>query len=253
MNGLEIFNYQANNVRVVHKDGQPWFVAKDVCEILELGNTSQALARLDDDERNTIILNEGIGNPGKAIVSEPGLYSLILASRKPEAKQFKRWVTHEVLPSIRKHGIYATEKTLEAMLADPDTMIKTLQALQDERNKRKALEQQVESDKPRVLFSQAVEASQTSILVGELAKLIKQNGVDIGQNRLFDWLRDNGYLIKSGTSRNMPTQYSMDRGWFEIKERTINNPDGSVRITKTPKITGKGQTYFINQFLGSVS
>lgn len=244
---LEIFRYQDNNLRVVHRDGQPWFVAKDVCNILDI-DTSQT-RRLDEDEKGLYSIQTPGGLQEMVCVNEPGLYNLILGSRKPEAKKFKRWVTHEVIPSIRRHGMYATPQAIEAMLQDPDTMIHTLQALKDEREKRLALERKVEEDKPRVLFSKAVEASHTSILIGDLAKLLRQNGVQIGQNRLFKWMRDNGYLIKSGFSRNMPTQYSMERGWFEVKERAINNPDGSIRITRTTKVTGKGQQYFINVLL----
>ena len=179
------------------------------------------------------------------IINESGLYSLIFGSKLPKAKEFKHWVTSEVLPSIRKHGMYATNE----LLNDPDFAIQAFTALKEERERRKQLESIVEQDKPKVLFADAVETAQTSILVGDLAKLIKQNGVDIGQKRLFNYLRENGYLIKSGNSKNMPTQKAMDKGLFEVKERTINNPDGSVRITKTTKVTGKGQTYFINEFL----
>lgn len=243
---LKVFNYESSDVRVINMNGEPWFVAKDVCDVLELSNPTMALARLDEDERAKF----NLGRQGEVnLVNEYGLYNLILGSRKPEAKRFKRWVTHEVLPSIRKHGMYATPQTVEAMLQDPDTMIKTLQALKAERERRQELERKVEEDKPRVLFSKAVEASHTSILIGDLAKLLRQNGVQMGQNRLFAWMRDNGYLIKSGSSKNMPTQYSMERGWFEVKERVINNPDGSIRVTKTTKVTGKGQQYFINLFL----
>lgn len=244
---LEVFSYQNSNLRVVHRDGEPWFVAKDVCNILEI-DTSQT-RRLDEDEKGLRLIQTPGGEQEMVCVNEPGLYSLILGSRKPEAKRFKRWVTHEVLPAIRRHGMYATPQTVEAMLQDPDTMIKTLQALKAERERRQELERKVEEDKPRVLFSKAVEASHTSILIGDLAKLLRQNGVQMGQNRLFAWMRDNGYLIKSGSSKNMPTQYSMERGWFEVKERAINNPDGSIRVTKTTKVTGKGQQYFINLFL----
>lgn len=246
---LEIFNYENNNVRAFELGGQAWFVAKDVCEVLEIKNTTDAIKRLDGDEVTRFNLGGLVGEVNA--VNEYGLYNLVLGSRKQEAKKFQRWVRHEVLPSIRKHGMYATPQTLDAMLQDPDTMIKTLQALKTEREQRQALERKVEEDKPRVLFSKAVETSHTSILIGALAKLIRQNGVEIGQNRLFGWLRDNGYLIKRrGPDYNMPTQYAMEREWFEVKERTINNPDGSVRITKTTMVTGKGQTYFINRFLG---
>lgn len=249
MNQLQIFNYQAKEVRTVIKNGEPWFVAKDVCEVLELGNPSQALTRLDEDERNTIILNEGIGNPEKSIVSESGLYSLILGSRKPEAKQFKRWITHEVIPSIRKHGTYMTPNFVESALNNPDTMITFLQKYKEEQQKRIEAEKQIEAQKPKVIFADAVSISKTSILIGDLAKLIKQNGYDIGQKRLFKWLRENGYLMQYGESYNMPTQKSMQLGLFEVKEGTVINPDDSIRITKTTKVTGKGQIYFINKFI----
>ena len=163
----------------------------------------------------------------------------------PTAKKFKRWVTSEVLPTIRKHGMYATDE----LLNNPDFAIQAFTALKDERARRKELEAKVKAAQPKILFADAVETSHTSILVGDLAKLLNQNGVDIGQKRLFNYMRENGYLIKSGASKNMPTQKSMDMELFEVKERTINNPDGSVRITKTTKVTGKGQTYFINKFL----
>jgi phage antirepressor YoqD-like protein len=186
---------------------------------------------------------------GAWLINESGLYSLILSSKLPKAKEFKHWVTSEILPTIRKHGAYMTENTLEKALTSPDFLIQLATQLKEEQAQRKALEQRVEADRPKVLFAEAVETSQTSILVGDLAKLIKQNGVDIGQKRLFAWLRENGYLIKSGNSTNMPTQRSMDMKLFEVKERSISNPDGSVRVTKTTKVTGKGQTYFINIFL----
>lgn len=242
MNNLQIFkNEEFGEVRVIEKDGQPWFVASDICKVLALQNATQALYRLDDDERSMF----NIGRQGEAnIVNEYGLYNLILASRKPEAKKFKRWVTHEVIPSIRKNGGYiANQETLT-----PEQIV--AQALIVAQNIIQEKDRLLAEQKPKVLFADAVSTSHTSILVGELAKLINQNGVDIGQNRLFEWLRDNGFLIKrNGTDYNMPTQYSIDLGLFEIKERSIANPDGSVRITKTPKVTGKGQQYFINKFL----
>lgn len=174
-------------------------------------------------------------------------------SHKENAERFQDWVCGEVLPSIRKHGAYMTENTLEQAIADPDFLIKLATELKNEKEKRKELETKVNEDKPKALFADAVETAQTSILVGDLAKLIKQNGINIGQKRLFSYLRENGYLIKNGSSKNMPTQKSMEMNLFEVKERTINNPDGTVRITKTTKVTGKGQTYFINKFLGDKS
>lgn len=187
------------------------------------------------------------------VINESGLYSLILSSKMPNAKKFKRWVTSEVLPAIRKHGMYATDE----LLSNPDFAIAAFTALKEEREKNKLLSEtvsiqtkQITENKPKVLFADAVSTADTSILIGDLAKLIKQNGVDIGQKRLFQWMRDNGFLIKGGNSKNMPTQKSMELKLFEVKERTISNPDGSVRITKTTKVTGKGQQYFINKFLG---
>ena len=243
MNNLQIFKSEEfGEIRVIEKDGQPWFVAKDVCDILEIQNTTDATKRLDADEVTRLNLGGLTGETN--LVNEYGLYSLILGSRKPEAKKFKRWVTHEVLPSIRKNGGYiANQENLT-----PEQIV--AQALIVANNIIQEKDRLLAEQKPKVLFADAVSTSHTSILVGELAKLINQNGVDIGQNRLFEWLRDNGFLIKrNGTDYNMPTQYSMDLGLFEIKERSIANPDGSVRITKTPKVTGKGQQYFINKFL----
>jgi anti-repressor protein len=248
----KIFHFGANQVRTILLNNEPWFVAKDVCDVLEIKNTSDALKRLDADEVTRFNLG---GLSGEAnLVNEAGLYSLILGSRKPEAKQFKRWITHEVLPTIRKHGAYMTDDALEKTLQDPDYIIGVITALKDEKQKRIAAEQTVEIQKPKVLFADAVEMSESSILIGELAKILKQNGVEIGQRRLFEWLREKGYLIrKKGEEFNNPTQKSMELGLFEITKRTINNPDGSVRVTRTPKVTGKGQIYFINKFLKGVS
>ena len=251
MNDIQVFqNTQFGSIRTVTQGDEPWFVAADVCKALEHSNSRMALDRLDDDEKGVSSIYTPGGVQEMSIVNEPGLYSLVLGSRKPEAKAFKRWITHEVIPAIRKHGAYATPEMVEKMLGDPDVMIRTLTALKEEREKNAALTAQAEADKPKVLFAESVSAAQTSILIGELAKLINQNGVDIGQQRLFKWMRDNGYLMKNGASHNMPTQRSMDAGWFEIKETAITNPDGSVRLTRTPKVTGKGQVYFVNKFLG---
>ena len=186
----------------------------------------------------------------KTIVNESGLYSLILSSKLPNAKKFKRWVTAEVLPSIRKHGAYMTPDTLEKALYNPDFLIRLATELKDTQAHVKHLETKIDNDKPKVIFADAVSTSKSSILVGELAKIIKQNGVNIGQNRLFSWLRDNGYLIKrKGTDYNMPTQYSMDLQLFEVKETEVTHADGHITVSKTPKVTGKGQQYFINKFL----
>ena len=246
MNELQVFNNAMfGDVRIILQNDEPWFVAKDVCECLEISNSRQALSRLDTDEKTDVILNDGSQNRKMNIVNEYGLYSLVLSSRKPEAKEFKRWITHEVLPSLRKYGTYSMDI--------PRTLPDALKAYASEieaHNKTKAL---LEEQKPKVVFADAVNASHTSILVGELAKLLRQNGYSIGQNRLFERLRNDGYLIKSGSSKNVPTQKSMDMKLFEIKETTIVNSDGTLRITKTPKVTGKGQIYFINRFMSEIS
>ena len=256
MNQLQkVFNYQGAQLRTVVLNNEPWFVAKDVCDILNHSNHKVAISRLDEDEVSKIYLTDSLGRKQKTnVVNEPGLYSLILTSNKPEAKQFKRWITHEVIPSIRKHGAYMTPETLEDALLNPDTLIKLATNLKEEQEKRKQAEKTIEEQKPKVLFADAVETSESSVLVGELAKILKQNGVDIGQNRLFKWLRNEGFLIKQkGENYNLPTQRSMEQGLFEIKKRTINNPDGSIRTTRTPKVTGKGQIYFVKKFLGDAS
>ena len=250
MNDIQIFNYQNHDVRTVQKDGEPWFVLRDVCQVLGMSNSRMVADRLDQDEVSQTYITDSLGRQQETtIINESGLYNVILRSDKPEAKPFRKWVTSEVLPSIRKHGAYMTADTIEAAIADPDFSIRLLTTLKEERAARKALEEQAEADKPKVLFADAVSASQTSILVGDLAKLLRQNGVDIGQNRLFQRLRDEGFLIKDGERRNMPTQRYMDLGLFQIKETSISNPDGSIRVTRTVKVTGKGQQYFINRYL----
>jgi len=252
MNEIQIFkNDSFGAVRTVEVNGTPYFVGVDVAAILGYSNSRKALAdHVDNEDKDCVTIRDAMNRDRETtVINESGLYSLILSSKLPKAKEFKHWVTSEILPTIRKHGAYMTENTLEKALTSPDFLIQLATQLKEEQAQRKALEQRVEADRPKVLFAEAVETSQTSILVGDLAKLIKQNGVDIGQKRLFAWLRENGYLIKSGNSTNMPTQRSMDMKLFEVKERSISNPDGSVRVTKTTKVTGKGQTYFINIFL----
>ena len=258
MNELQTFNYQPQGcpfscqVRTIQKDGEPWFVLKDVCQILGIGNSRMTAVHLDHDERGVSQIDTLGGKQEMTIINESGLYHVILRSDKPEAKPFRKWVTSEVLPTIRRHGAYMTPETIEKALTDPDTIIQLATTLKEERAARLALEAKAEVDKPKVLFADAVSASHTSILVGELAKLLKQNGVDIGQNRLFAYLRENGYLIKrAGSDYNMPTQRSMERGWFKIKERTVQEPNGSISVKKTPLVTGKGQQYFINLFLAA--
>ncbi|WP_370763326.1 phage antirepressor [Megamonas funiformis] len=252
MNELTIFkNEQFGEIRTIVKNDEIWFVGKDVATALGYSNPSNAVVTHVDDDDKTTYLNQVSGSNYKsktAIINESGLYSLVLSSKLPTAKKFKRWITSEVLPSIRKHGGYLTQAKIEEVLLNPDTIIKLATDLKEERAKRVEVEKQLETNKPKVLFAEAVATAKTSILIGELAKLIKQNGYDIGQKRLFQYLRENGYLIKQkGSAYNSPTQKSMDMGLFEIKERTINHSD-HIEIVKTTKVTGKGQIYFINLF-----
>ena len=247
MSNLQIFkNEDFGEVRVVELNKEPWFVATDICKALDIKNVTQAINRLDEDERSMF----NIGRQGETnIVNEYGLYNLILSSRKPEAKKFKRWITHEVIPSIRKHGVYMTPEKIEEVLMNPDTIIQLATALKEEQQRRLQAERQIEEQKPKVLFAEAWEVSEHSILVGEMAKLLVRNGLEnMGQNRLFKWLRANGYLHKSGQQYNLPTQKSIELGIIEVKTRTIANPDGSIKVTKTPKVTVKGQIYFLEKF-----
>ena len=245
MNELKIFQSEEfGEVRTVTIDGEPWFVGKDVAEALGYSETNSMTKRLDKEDFISAKLS-GM-NMKSTVINESGLYNAIFGSKLESAKRFKHWVTSEVLPSIRKHGVYAVDELLE----NPDMAIKAFTALKEEREKNKLLQADNDRMKPKEIFADAVATSHTSILIGDLAKILKQNGVEIGQKRLFAWLRDNGYLIKrNGTDYNMPTQKAMERGLFEIKESTVNNPDGSVRINRTTKVTGKGQQYFINKFL----
>lgn len=252
MNALQIFeNEHFGKMRTVVIDGEPWFVGKDVAAALGYKDTVNALkAHVDVDDKRGWRFTTPSGNQEMTIINESGLYSLVLSSKLPGAKQFKRWVTSEVIPSIRKHGAYMTPDTLDEMIASPDFGIRLLTELKEERDKRAALEAQAEADRPKVLFADAVAVSGDSILVGELAKILKQNGIDIGQNRLYAALRDKGFLVKrKGTDYNMPTQRSMEMGLFSIKETAISHSDGRVSINKTPKVSGKGQEYFVNLFL----
>ena len=244
MNEL-MYSFRDNNVRVVMKDNEPWFAAKDVCEILELSNPTMAVNRLDEDERAKF----NLGRQGETnFISESGLYTFVLGSRKKEAKDFKRWITKEVIPSIRKRGVYATEDFTKKALEDPQFMIDALTALKKEREEKAKLELEKEINKPKVLLAESIENSKDLILVRDLAVILKQNGIDIGQNRLYERLRDLGYLIKFGASRNLPTQRSVELGLFRIVESTRN--DGKeIKINRVTKVTGKGQKYFVNKFL----
>lgn len=250
---LQIFkNDQFGEIRTTIKDGAPLFVAADVCRALEIQNHKDAIKRLDDDEKSGVVLTDPHGRPQETnCVTESGLYSLVLGSRKPEAKAFKRWITHEILPTIRKTGGYVHDEQIfvDTYLPNVDPAVKslfsqTLFALRQANDK-------IAEDKPKVLFADAVSASSTSILIGELAKILNQNGARIGRNRLFAYLRRNGYLIKSRTDDyNLPTQKSMNLGLMEIKETVYVYANGETYIKRTPMITGKGQQYFLRKFAG---
>lgn len=248
-NEIQRFDFRGASLRTLTDEaGEPWFVAKDVCDILELG-TEHLRRDLDEDEvtEATNLPNWQVGSNGgrvPLIISEPGLYKLVMRSRKPEAKEFQRWVTHEVLPSIRKHGGYMAGQ--ERMTPEQMALasMRWLQSKVDEQAK------QLKAQEGKVLFANAVETARTSILVGDFAKILKGNGIDIGPRRLFAWLREHGWLIKAkGSSWNMPTQKAMDLHLFEVKETTVSHLDGHTTISKTPKMTGKGQTYFAKLFL----
>lgn len=242
---LKIFeNPEFGSVRSIMVDGDPYFVGKDVADILGYQNGSRDVNRhVDEEDRQKIMLFNGNQDKETIIINESGLYSLILSSKLPKAKQFKRWVTSEILPSIRKHGGYITG---QESMTDDELLSAALKVANRKIEEKNRLIKEME---PKAIFADAVSASKTSILIGELSKIICQNGVEIGQKRLFQWLRDNGFLMKIGESKNMPTQKSMDMGLFEIKESSVLNADGSNRITRTTKVTGKGQIYFLQRFL----
>lgn len=243
-NEIQQFDFKGATVRTLtDENGEPWFVAKDVCDVLGYTNASKAISdHVDSEDKLNNESLSSLGQRGGWLVNESGLYSLVLSSKLPTAKEFKRWVTHEVLPSIRKHGAYMTQQTLDKALTSPDFLIQLATKLKEEREKVKELE-------PKARFADAVAASDGTCLIGELAKMLRQNGLDIGQNRLFAQLREDGYLGKTGSNRNVPTQRSMDLGLFRIKETAITHSDGHVTINRTAKCTAKGQTYFINRYL----
>lgn len=257
MNELQTFTSAAfGSVRIIDKGGQPWFVGKDVADILGYSNSSKAIPQHVDEEdrqkQNLPTAQNGKLVAASWLINESGLYSLILSSKMPKAKEFKRWVTSEVIPAIRKHGGYLTADKIEQALTDPDTIIKLATTLKEERAARQQAEASLQAAKPKVLFADAVSASDSTILIGDLAKLIKQNGHPIGQKRLFNWMREQGYLIKrAGADYNSPTQRAMEMGLFKIKETAISHSDGHVSVSKTTKVTGKGQQYFINKFCGA--
>lgn len=245
-NEIQKFDFKGAALRTLTDEaGEPWFVLKDCMSILDLGNPTETVKMFDKDEFSTTEVIDSIGRRQQTyIISEPGLYRLVMKSRKPEAKEFQRWVTHEVLPSIRKHGGYMAGQ--ERMTPEQMALasMRWLQSKVDEQAK------QLKAQEGKVLFANAVETARTSILVGDFAKILKSNGIDIGPRRLFAWLREHGWLIKAkGSSWNMPTQKAMDLHLFEVKETTISHSDWHTTINKTPKMTGKGQTYFAKLFL----
>lgn len=248
MEKVQVFkNEEFGSVRAIERNGEPWFIGKDMAEILGYTNTAKAIRdHVDDEDKLTERIVLSGQNREAFLINESGLYSLILGSKLPSAKRFKHWVTSEVLPAIRQNGVYMTDDKAYDITHNPGSLADLLLQAGEQLKQKEIIIQEM---KPKALFADAVTTSHTSILVGDLAKIIKQNGYEIGQKRLFEWLRQNGYLIKSGSSKNMPTQKSMDLHLFEVKESTVQNPDGSVRVTKTPKCTGEGQVYFINKFL----
>jgi len=259
MNKLQIFtDSQFGDIRVsTNENGEPLFCLPDLCRVLSIGNPSDVKKRLDEDALDSIEVIDSLGRTQNVtFVTEPGMYLTILQSRSPEAKPFQKYVTSEVLPAIRKHGMFATESVIERAISDPDSFIRILTELRNERIAKQQLEQdnqiqqlQIEAQAGKVLFANAVSASVTTISVGSLAKLICQNGIDIGRNRLFTWMRETGYLNSVGKSYNLPSQKSMDMELLEVKEGIGIKPDGTSYIQLTPMVTGKGQQYFINKFV----
>ena len=250
MNNNQIINI--SGVSCYEKDGTAYLSLEAVARGLGFTDTKNGVKYVRWARVDMLLREIGFATSGERpdFIPENIFYRLAMKAKNETAERFQAFIADEVIPSIRKHGMYATEVTIERMLGDPDAMIKVLTALKEEREQRKALESKVETDRPKVLFADAVSASDSTILVGDLAKLISQHGVDIGQRRLFQWMRDNGYLIRrEGTDRNMPTQRAMELGLFSIKETAITCPDGQIRVTKTVRVTGKGQQYFINKFL----
>lgn len=246
-------NPEFGEVRTLNIENEPWFVAADVCKALEIGNPTDAMRRLDADER-TLVSIEGASN-GLSVnaVNEPGLYTLVLGSRKPEAKAFKRWITHDVIPSIRKNGGYiAGQETLSPEELMAKALLVAQKTIEEKDKQLTRATEQAKLDAPLVHFAKGVTVSKTSILIFDFAKILRQNGADMGGKRFFAWLRENGYLVKrKGSDYNMPTQRSMELGLFEIKETVITHSDGHTTISRTPKITGKGQVYFFNKILGT--
>ena len=234
----------------MNESNEPLFCLADVCNVIGIANARNVKTRLEDDDVRQMDTVDALGrNQQVTFVTESGLYDVIIRSDSEKAKPFRKWVTSEVLPSIRKHGAYMTSDTLEKALTSPDFLIQLATNLKEEKQKRIEAEQVIQKNAPKVLFADAVSTSQRSCLVAELAKILQQNGVNIGQNRLFTWMREHGYLCQKGQYYNQPTQKSMELGLFELKQTSITKPDGSVLVTTTTKVTGKGQIYFVEKFL----
>lgn len=248
MNQLtKVFN--GHELRIIEKDNEIWFVAKDVCDILKHSNSRAAVSRLDDDEKGVIKVYTPGGYQNMNVVNEYGLYNLVLTSNLPEAKQFKRWITHEVIPSIRKHGAYMTPETIEKALLNPDVIINLATKLKEEQEKRQQLEAKIEQDEPYTNFGKAIASSEASITIGSFAKLLyDEHGIEIGRNRLFEWLRNNGYLIKSGREKNQPKQQYVEQGLFETTVTLKRGPKGYFEFVTT-LITGKGQVEITKKLL----
>ena len=252
-NEIQKFDFKGAALRTLTDEaGEPWFVLKDCMSILDLGNPTETVKMFDKDEFSTTEVIDSIGRRQQTyIISEPGLYRLVMKSRKPEAKEFQRWVTHEVLPQIRKTGGYIPTSESDS---DEDIMARAVLVAQKtikQKNQQIAEQQtRIVELEPKARFADAVAASDGTCLVGELAKMLRQNGMDIGQDRLFRLLQADGYLGKSGSNRNVPTQRAMDLGLFRIKETTVTHADGHTTVSRTPKVTGKGQRYFIDRYWG---
>lgn len=250
MNEMQIFqNAQFGKLHIVERNGEPWFFTKDICDILNLGNPRSSVALLDADEKGVHIMDTPGGRQEVSIVSEPGMYSLVLKSRRPEAKEFKRWITHEVIPSIRKHGAYATPATIDNIINDPDFGIRLLQELKAERDKSAELTAKIEADKPKVEFAEALETSTNSITVKQFSVLLAQRGCKTGEKRLFNELREDGFLLSYGNYYNEPAQRYMDMKLFEVKTGTYTTAYGETRNSRQTLITPKGLQYLMDYYM----
>jgi len=241
--------FEGQQLRIIEKSNEPWFIAKDVCDILQISKYRDAVSRLDEDERESVLVDTPGGQQRTTAINEPGLYTLVLKSRKPEAKQFKRWITHEVIPSIRKHDAYMTPEKIEEVLLNPDTIIKLATDLKAEREMRFKLEKQKQLDEPYTTFGKVVSGSDASINVGAFAKMMyDEHGMKIGRNKMFRWLREKGYLIKSGREKNNPKQQYIEQGLFETSVSIVSRTQGDVE-SLTTLITGKGQVKLSEKLL----